>query len=127
MKAVGSIRLLMATCGLMVGCGHGMRREDGGYRDATREMLASRNHLVKRCYDDVLSAQPELGGRVAVAFRIAPGTGQVTEASVDEDVTTAPARLRECVVKAIAGLALNPPDEKEARATFVWEFKPGAP
>jgi hypothetical protein len=35
---------------------------------------------------------------------MAPDTGQVTEASIDEDVTTAPARLRDCVVKAIAGL-----------------------
>jgi hypothetical protein len=34
--------------------------------------------------------------------------------------------LSQCVLRAMDGVALNPPDKKEAQATFSWNFAPGA-
>jgi len=49
-------------------------------------------------------------------------TGQIINASLDKQRTTAPDTLSNCVVDAISGLALDPPDKRQGVATFVWEF-----
>jgi hypothetical protein len=36
--------------------------------------------------------------------------------------STAAPELGQCIVSALEGLQLDPPDEREGDATFVWEF-----
>jgi hypothetical protein len=38
-------------------------------------------------------------------------------------MTTAPEPLGQCVITAINGLTLDPPDERDGIASFVYEFK----
>jgi hypothetical protein len=59
-----------------------------------------------------------------VQFVVENKTGTITSPSVDQSKSTAPPVLGDCVVKAIDGLTLAPPDRNEGRATFVYEFKP---
>ena len=118
--------LALAACGAAVGCGHGLDRDQTGYRDATRELLAARSGEIKSCYDAALAQQPTLAGRVVMRFKVAAETGQVFDPAIDEASTTAPPDLRQCVLRAVDGVALQPADKKEAHATFSWDFTPGA-
>ena len=48
---------------------------------------------------------------------------EISHAAVDAARSNAPAALGQCVVHAVDGLVLAPPDRNEGRATFVYEFK----
>ncbi len=91
------------------------------YREATREMLTQRNDQIKSCYDGVLKGNKSAAGTVVVHFTVKEETGMVTGAEVMPESTAAP-ELGQCIVNAIDGLQLEPPDEREGDATFVWEF-----
>jgi hypothetical protein len=119
-------RMVLVACIVAAGCGHGMNRDQAAYRDATREVIAARSGQIKSCYDAVLAQQPALAGRVVVSFKVAAETGQVFDPAIDKAGTTAPPDLSQCVLRAMDGVALNPPDKKEAQATFSWNFAPGA-
>ena len=51
-------------------------------------------------------------------------TGMVKEAAVLPE-STAPETLSSCIVNAISGLTLDPPDVNDGDATFMWEFSAG--
>lgn len=116
----------VAGCSLVVGCGHGVTRDQAGYRDATREVVTAHNAQVKSCYDAALAQQPTLAGRVVLSFKVQAETGKVVDPQVDKAATTAPDSLSQCVVQAVQGVSLTPPDKNEGHASFSWEFKPGA-
>jgi hypothetical protein len=97
------------------------------YRADTSKLLESREPQLKSCYDDALKADGKLAGTVTVQFIIENKTGMVVNAAVQPDHTTAPAILGQCVLKAVDGLVLAPPDRNEGRATFVYEFKRSSP
>jgi hypothetical protein len=61
-----------------------------------------------------------------VQFIVQKATGVIADPRVDPTRSSAPPALGQCVVKAIDGLALAPPDRNEGRATFTYEFKPVA-
>ena len=94
------------------------------YRDDTGKLLETRNAQLQSCYSDALKTDAKLSGTVTVQFVVEKKTGTVTQPSVDQSKSTAPPALGDCVVKAIDGLTLAPPDRNEGRATFVYEFKP---
>ena len=48
----------------------------------------------------------------------------ISNAEIDTEQTTAPEALGKCVLDALDGLALDPPDECPATATYTWEFAP---
>lgn len=98
-------------------------RDADGYRQATREMLETRNPNIKSCYDAALEGDSKVGGLVVVKFKVEAETGKLVDAKVVPEQTTAPAALGECVVKAIADLVLDPPDAREGDATFQWSFE----
>lgn len=104
-------------------CG-GTARGLEAYRDDTSKLLETRNAQLQRCYSDALKTDAKLSGTVTVQFVVEKKTGTVTQPSVDQSKSTAPPVLGDCVVKAIDGLTLAPPDSNEGRATFVYEFKP---
>jgi hypothetical protein len=120
-NSIGS-GILLSLAMASVGCSF-MARDPEQYRDDTRALLETRNPQVKQCYDDALRQDPALAGQVAVQFTVQPETGKITNPAVVPGRTTAPEPLGQCVVQAIDGIALQPPDEREGQATFVYEFQ----
>jgi hypothetical protein len=102
----------------------GTARGPEAYRDDTSKLLETRTAQLQRCYSDALETDARLSGTVSVQFVVEPKTGAITQPSVDQSKSTAPPVLGDCVVKAVDGLTLAPPDRHEGRATFVYEFKP---
>ena len=43
--------------------------------------------------------------------------------AADPNQSTAPDNLQNCVVKALEGVKLDPPDQREGQATFEWVFR----
>jgi hypothetical protein len=104
----------------------GTARNLEAYRADTNNLLETRTAQLERCYEDALKADETLAGTVTVQFVVEKTTGAIANAAVDQARSTAPPALGQCVVKAIDGLTLAPPDRNEGRATFVYEFKPAA-
>ncbi len=100
---------------------HARSPED--YRNVTQELLQTKQSEIKSCYDDLLKKDRKAGGMVKVNFTVEHDTGKIKDTKVDPNGTTAPAELGECVVKAIDGLTLAPPDKRDGLATFEYEFK----
>jgi hypothetical protein len=109
----------------LAGCsGSFYARSPDDYRTATRALLESRESTFKQCYEGVLASTPDAAGTVAVSFVLEEKTGKITSpASLPE--STAPEPLRECVVKGLDGLALDPPDQRKGVATMTFEFARG--
>ncbi len=107
---------------LATGCSFHARDADS-YRKATRALLETRSGDIKGCYDAELQKDPKVGGKVVVQFTVKKETGAISDAKVVEKKSDAPASLSECVVKAIDGLALDPPDKRDGDAQFEWEFQ----
>ena len=104
------------------GCSFHARDADS-YRKATRALLETRSADIKGCYDAELKKDPKVGGKVVVKFTVAKETGAIIDPEVVEDTSNAPASLSQCVVNALNGLALDPPDERDGNAQFQWEFQ----
>ena len=114
---------LVALLVVVGGCS-GTARGLEAYRTDTQHLLESRSAQVQSCYDTALSSDGKAAGTVAVQFVVEKKTGVVTKATLDTKRTTAPQAVGDCVLKAVDGLKLDPPDRNEGRATFVYEFKP---
>ncbi len=108
--------------GILAGCSFHARDADS-YRKATRELLETRNTDIKGCYDAELKKDPKVAGKVVVKFTVKKETGEIADVTVVEKKSDAPASLSQCVVNALSGLALEPPDERDGDAQFQWEFQ----
>jgi hypothetical protein len=117
--------LVAALAATAAACG-GTARGLEAYRSDTGALLETRSAQLQRCYSDALRTDAKLGGTVTVQFVVENKTGTITSPSIDHSKSTAPPVLGDCVVKAIDGLTLAPPDRNEGRATIVYEFKPNA-
>lgn len=100
-------------------------RSPEDYRSVTNDLLATRADQLRSCYDAALVTAPTAGGVVVVTFKVEAKTGKLLEPAVDPARTTAPDTLKQCVITALDGLAIDPPDARDGNATFSWEFKPG--
>jgi len=114
--------VLLCAATLGAGCSFHARDAES-YRRETRALLETRNPDIKACYDAALKGGDKPAGLVVVKFTVAKETGKLTGASVVAEQSTAPAGLGECVVKAIDGLTLDPPDARDGDATFQWAFE----
>lgn len=114
--------LVLLIASVAAGCSF-HARDENEYRKVTRELLETRSADVKTCYDAELKANPNASGTVIVTFTVQKETGQVTGAAMDEVASSAPASLGQCIVNALNGLVLDPPDARDGNATFQWEFK----
>lgn len=101
---------------------HARSAED--YAQETKDLLKTKKGEMKTCYDEVLKADKEAAGVVAVDFVVQAKTGEITEVTVNSDKTTAPEPLTQCVVNAMTGLTLDPPDQRTGKASFAYEFTP---
>jgi hypothetical protein len=104
----------------------GTARSADVYRSDTERLLATHNPSVKHCYDAARATDQDAAGIVTVAFTVEHKTGAVTRAELDAKHTTAPDELGRCVLQAVQGLVLDPPDRHDGVATFVYEFRPPA-
>ncbi|MGE5186118.1 MAG: AgmX/PglI C-terminal domain-containing protein [Acidobacteriota bacterium] len=111
--------IALAACG-------GTARGLEAYRTDTQKLLDTRTGQIQSCYDSALKADAKAGGTVAIQFTVAKKTGEVTNATIDKAKTTAPDSVGGCVLEAVKGLKLDPPDRNEGQATFVYEFKPAS-
>jgi hypothetical protein len=119
-----SVAILTLVPSLGACSGSFYARSPDDYRQATRALLESRESSFKQCYEGVLSSTPDAAGSVAVSFVVEEKTGKIlTPASLPE--STAPEPLRECVVKGLDGLALDPPDQRKGVATMTFDFARG--
>lgn len=76
-------------------------------RDEVARVIRRNLSRFKHCYEQQLNAHPDLGGKVAVRFTIAP-TGRVAEASAAED-TVGEAAVAQCVVDVMESLVFPAP------------------
>lgn len=112
--------VLLATLAACSGTARGLE----SYRADTQKLLSTRDPQLKSCYDDALKSDPKLAGTVTVQFVVAKQTGEVSGPTIVPAKSTAPKALGQCVLNAVMGLKLQPPDKNEGRASFVYEFKP---
>jgi hypothetical protein len=116
--SINSFALLCAVA--VSGCSFHARDADS-YRKETRALLETKNTEIKNCYDTELVKNPKVSGTVVVKFTVAKETGKIADAKLSRK-SDAPESLGQCVVNAIQGLALDPPDARDGDATFSWEF-----
>ncbi len=117
---------LLLGASFLAGCQFYARAPED-YAKETEALLATKNEEIKSCYDDVLKKDKKAKGVVAVNFKVESKTGKLLDPSVDEEKTTAPKELSACVVQAMDGLTLDPPDQRDGVASFEYEFKANAP
>lgn len=98
-------------------------RDAADYQKVTRELVESKGADIKSCYDSALKVDPKVAGTVVVKFTVQHETGKIANAKVDETSSSAPANLGQCIVNALEGLVLEPPDARDGDATFQWEFQ----
>lgn len=122
MKTLITLGLLGVLVGAS-GCGAGARLPET-YKADTRALLETRNGDIKACYDAALAENEGLSGKVVVHFIVEAETGMIKEAAVLPE-STAPETLSSCIVNAISGLTLDPPDINDGDATFMWQFQAG--
>ena len=115
------IKLSLLALTAAAGCSFHARSPEQ-YRDDTQAVLETRNADIKTCYDNALKTKADLNGRVTVHLTVAKESGQITNVAPVPAGTTAPPELADCVVKALGGLVLTPPDNNEGDGTFVYDF-----
>ena len=93
------------------------------YRDDTRKLLETKQTGLSACYDAELQSHPDAVGKVIVRFTVENDTGKIVDPKIDDLESTPNRTLRGCVLDALKGLVLDPADERNGDATFVWEFQ----
>jgi hypothetical protein len=108
-----------------VGCGGAVRVGDA-YRDDTAKLItAQANPRIHDCFEGMVKTTPgpkSLAGTTTVHFVVAKDTGLITNPVVVPESTTAQPPVAQCVVSALQGLKLDPPDGVDGDATYTWEF-----
>jgi hypothetical protein len=117
--------MIIAPLLLSAGCSFYARDADA-YREVTRELVGTHANEIEDCYDVALQTNETVNGTVVLNFTVEKKTGKILNPVVDPS-TTAPAELAKCVVDAVDGLTLDPPDAREGQATFTWKFEVGEP
>ena len=124
MKSAKALIMLMPV--LVAGCSFHARAPDD-YRKATRELLDQKSTSIEGCYRRELGNAEDTQGTVVVSFEVEAKTGNIVKAKVVDEKTNAKQQLQTCVLDALAGLKLDPPDQRTAQATFEWQFERARP
>lgn len=119
MKSLLTITLLVLSFAV-TGCA---ARSAEMYRDDTRTLLDQKTSAMSDCYNTELQSDRTAVGKVVVRFKVEADSGKIVDAKVDETQSSGSKALGHCVVTAIEGLVLDPPDERDGDATFTWEFQ----
>lgn len=116
------VSLAMLAALALAGCSFHARSPDD-YRKVTRDLVQTRSDQLRTCYEDQVEHDENAGGKVAIDFGVEAETGRLVAPEVVAGETTASEPLQQCVITALDGLTLDPPDERTARARFVWNFE----
>jgi hypothetical protein len=119
------IKLAPCVAILALGCA-ATKRDRTSYRRDTLQVLETRNPAVKTCYDEALKVDPTVKGTITVQFVVEKKSGAFTKVTIDPTKSNAPESAVSCVLGAVNGLKLEPPDASEGRATFVYELVPAS-
>ncbi len=117
MKTSLKLAGLFTTALISVGCQFYARAPED-YAKETGALLARKNDEIKSCYDEVLKTDKKAEGVVAVTFKVEKKTGKIVDPAVDKAKTTVSDALSACVINAINGLSLDPPDQRDGMASF---------
>lgn len=117
-----ALRTLGLGLALVTGACSFYARSPEQYRTDTTTLLDSKTAEISTCYDAALKATPGAAGKVTVVFTVEEKTGKISDAKADPGRTTAPQPLIDCVVNALNGLMLAPPDQRKGNATFEYDF-----
>ncbi len=117
---------VLAAAATLTGCA-GTKRSPQAYRADTQKVLETRNEQIQGCYNALLASDAAAGGTVTVRFVVEKKTGTFAKATVDPAASTAKEPAVLCVLNAMSGLKLQPPDANEGQATFQYELQPAPP
>lgn len=117
---------VLAAAATLTACA-GTKRSPQAYRADTQKVLETRNAQIQGCYNALLASDAAAGGTVTVRFVVEKKTGAFAKATVDPAASTAKEPAVMCVLNAMSGLQLQPPDANEGQATFQYELQPAPP
>lgn len=100
-----------------------MARDTPTYESDTSALLDTRSADLQACYDKQLGFNPALAGKLTITFTVEKKTGKVTQLAWVKDRTTVSEGLATCVITALEGLELDPVDQRDGVATFVYTFR----
>lgn len=126
MKKTFAIVGLLSAATMLNACA-GEARDPSQFTTDTEALLATRSDQIKACYDQILTTDSAVGGSVAISFTIEKKTGAFLNVALVPEKTTAPKALADCVVNAVGGLVLTPPDLQQGDGTFSWLFTANPP
>jgi len=121
MKKTFAILGLVAIATSTAACSFAVR-DANMYAADTGAVLVTRSPQIKACYDAALKEDSTMTGDVVVAFGVEKKTGAFLNPQIVPERTTAPDALGQCVLNALSGLALDPPDQNEGSAVYTWKF-----
>jgi hypothetical protein len=93
------------------------------YREDVRKILETKHAVIQACYEAELQTKPKANGRVTVRFLVQRQQGIFVDPKIDDLASTPDRTLRGCVLEALDGLVLHPPDDRAGDATFTWDFQ----
>ena len=96
------------------------------YREDVRKVLETKQPVIRACYEAELQTKPKANGRVTVHFLVERKRGTFLNPQIDDLASTPNRTLRGCVLEALDGLGLSPPDDRAGDATFTWDFQVSA-
>lgn len=96
------------------------------YSAETSKLLGTKSEELKSCYDEVLEKDGEAKGTVAVNFTVEAKSGSLKDIVIDKEKTTAPEALQTCLTNVMQGLKLSPPDQREGKASWSYDFSAGS-
>ncbi len=99
------------------------KRSNAAYRADTQRLIEARRGQLEACYASVLEKDAAAGGLVTVLVNVERKTG-TTKITAIPDHSSAPQPVTMCVLGALAGIQLAPPDANEGRGTFAFDLQP---
>jgi hypothetical protein len=112
---------LPVALALLGGCTFYARGPDA-YRQAVRSVLDTKSPSLENCYNSTKEQNPQSQGAVVVRFEVEPKTGNIVRPEIVKEQTSADETLQRCVLESLAGLKIDPPDQRLGQATFRWDF-----
>jgi hypothetical protein len=100
-----------------------LARDTATYERDTSALLDTRGGQLQSCYDQELTRNPDMAGKLTVTFTVEKKSGKVTQMAWDKNRTTVSDSLASCVTTALEGLALAQPDQRDGSATFSYTFR----
>lgn len=102
-------------------------RDTPTYERDTSALLDTRASQLQSCYDQELSRNPDMAGKLTVTFTVEKKSGKITQMAWDKNRTTVSDGLASCVITALDGLVLAQPDQRDGQATFSYTFRNNTP